>query len=358
MTNAFSASEILGFTRANQLFPKDPDEAEALFKKLRSEWHPDKNKDPKANDVFTRINDLYNKVKVVASGKSLDFDLVGEKVITIRYKYSYSLVGLGVAYVGVNGISYHIVPEYGDLVKNWDDNQVIVLDSIAGIAQAGRISAKSYEDHLKLLQGPMVSYECSDGCWLVVQKIPRLYVPLRQLLEYYDGKMPAKQAAWVITRMFTSACMAEVCGMVTNSLTLDSMLVFPGPGAHGGVDMMGFGFYSVLDGKLKFLPEDNFEIYPQESLDKKQATSEVDVVLLKRTGLRLLGDASGVGTSLLMDKEIPEVMVDFLRSPTKKGTSTVDEYARWHNEVLIQAFGPRVFTEGGVTTEDIYEKFA
>lgn len=347
-----SSTTILSFYMPGQVFSRDMAKAEMEFKQLRSFWHPDKNSDPKAAEVFTRINNLWNKVKVITGGQSKEFDLANDKsTIHVHYQYAYDAGNLGTAYVGVNGVAYHVKPENSDLVNNWVDNQIIFLERLgASVLGPAKEAMKGGFIH------PSSVHVLEDTSTLIVQRIPRLYTPLRQLYDHYKGRLPAKQAAWIITRMFTSACLFEICGMVSNSFTLDSMFVFPGPGTHGGFELAAFGYSSILGGKLKFLPSENLDFYPAIGLSAKQAVFSADLVMLKRTGIQLLGDPTGVGTILIGDASIPKLLLEFLMSPTKDTDSALigDVYRKYHDIVLLDSFGPRKYEESGVTTEDLY----
>lgn len=53
------AATILAYKRYTDIFPVNPVEAKTLLRKLQKEWHPDKNHDSEAHNVFIHIMQLY-----------------------------------------------------------------------------------------------------------------------------------------------------------------------------------------------------------------------------------------------------------------------------------------------------------
>ena len=68
----FSASDWLALKEgsARTIFEGSPDQIRELYRKLVRQWHPDRNADPQASDVFVRLKALYGHALALAGGKT------------------------------------------------------------------------------------------------------------------------------------------------------------------------------------------------------------------------------------------------------------------------------------------------
>ena len=55
-----TAEQILSISKCGDLFSNNIDATKTKYKELVKEWHPDSNKNPKAQEVFQKITELYN----------------------------------------------------------------------------------------------------------------------------------------------------------------------------------------------------------------------------------------------------------------------------------------------------------
>ena len=69
---SFSATEwlALGEGSARTVFLGTPEQIRALYRRLVLQWHPDRNPDPRANDVFVHLKTLYSHAVALAGGRT------------------------------------------------------------------------------------------------------------------------------------------------------------------------------------------------------------------------------------------------------------------------------------------------
>src|SRR5580698_1786547 len=111
---SFTADQIIGFKNPEMLFTGDPYDAEKEYKALKLFWHPDRNHDLKATEVFQHLSELYNEaLKRLKEGV---WETEGELVLRdkkeikpfkIIYQKKHSFE-LGEFYIGENYVTYLI----------------------------------------------------------------------------------------------------------------------------------------------------------------------------------------------------------------------------------------------------------
>ena len=116
-----TADEIINTSRPEKIFSEDLVAAKKEYRSLLDIWHPDKNKDPKANDVSSKLNLLYAQaIELLNSGKWMGdtFKFKDSTGVEHAYKYQrHHSFELGSMFFGEN-IGFGIDSEYGDLCQN------------------------------------------------------------------------------------------------------------------------------------------------------------------------------------------------------------------------------------------------
>ena len=127
--------------------------------------------------------------------------------------------------------------------------------------------------------------------------------------------------------------------------------VFIDPQDHA-VYLLGGWWYSTKAGdNVIALPAELMKILPSEVLEDKIAKTTYDRQAVKGVAIGCLGDSTLVGSKLLVNKSIPNAIVNWVRLPSV--SSAVDEYQGWY-EVLKTCFGKRKFIELNVNIDDVY----
>jgi len=338
----FSSSQILAMTRPEQLFK--PVEIKAQLLTLRKCWHPDFNNSFNAKDVFHKIETLYKQAKekitndAWGAAGSILFKANGK---TFKFKYQKEHpIDTGTMYIGEEKIIFHTKKDYEDLA---DDAYLLLRQTLAG-------TGKTFEGNKHFLPKYIDEFSSDNGHYLLLAKSKPL-VLLNDLLDAVGGKINPDQVAWIISSMYNFATFLETKDIVHNEFTEHTYFV--DVTSHSGM-LLGGWFYSAKEGeKLKALPKYVADLYPSSWLLKKTASSKADSFFIKATGLKLLGDPSKTGMTLMRDANIPEPMITFLRQPP--GKSVLADYTHWYDVVLKESYGKPKFRKFIQSYKDIYK---
>jgi hypothetical protein len=341
MEMTLSAAQILAITTPELMFTGDVDLAKREYQKLASAWHPDKNSmaDPK---VLAHINVLYDQaVAKLDRGEweipgHLFINTVAGKTFRIKYRSKHE-IDVGDMYISDNYVFFSVLKENDDLYA-------IAKKRINGFKYA---NDKMKEEVSKLLPKIHEEHETADRRIMVLKKTPDVFL-LRDVLNYFNGKIEPKHVAWMVSRLYNLSCYLKYSGIVHSGISIDS--VFISPEFHSAL-LLGDWWYSTNEGsKLVALPSISSAMIPVDIIKGKKSTYKIDLELVKSVGRHLLGDI--VGSKLLMDKDIPKPLLNWLRSPSKN--DAFEEYDIWQSKVLIDSFGKRRFVELNVTADEIY----
>lgn len=336
-----SAAEILAIIHPEQLFTGDKDTASKEYRKLCSQWHTDRNPDADPA-VIAHINVLYDHA--VAKLDKGEWEIPGELLIettdgkTFKFKYKSKRENdVGVTYVSDNFVMFFVTKDNADLYA-------IAKKQISGLRYA---NDKMREEMEKFLPKIHAEHETTDHYIMVMKKTPDVFL-LRDVLDFFDGKMDPKHAAWIISRLYNICCYLKYAGIVHAGISIDS--VFISPQHHSAILMGNWWFSAKAESKMIALPAFTAKMINPDIITEKKAISKIDLEMVKAVGRLLLGDAHG--SKLLMDKTIPASLITWLRTSTK-GDAFAD-YDTWQNTVLIESFGKRKFVKLEVDANKIY----
>jgi hypothetical protein len=336
-----SASELLLITQPEKLYSLANCKTE--YRSLCSIWHPDRNKNIKATEVFQHIKMLFEQTEVkIKSGTwngPSDLTFTTHKGKTYKFHYKcYQEFDLGKMYIGATKLMYVVDAEFKDLF----DNGVNMINSIV-------YPNSAYEDQFKR-HFPVVLFngETDIGLVLVVEKTLDLIL-LKDLLDVMGGKLPMVHTAWVLSTLSNIACFLEMNKIAHGALSIDTLWI--SPMYHSAV-VLGGWWYARKDGdKLLALPSSTLSILPSSVLVDKKAKSSYDRQLIKSIALESLGDKTRIGSMLLTDKSVPNNILMWLRGSGEK--SAVEDYKAW-SKVRDAGLGPRKFVALDIDIHKIY----
>lgn len=152
----------------------------------------------------------------------------------------------------------------------------------------------------------------SDCSFLLLQRA----IPLVNLT------LPQDHVNWVLSRLL-EFCMLlhRHTGRAHLGLTPAQVLLVP---ETHGIAVAGFYHAAELDGRVSTISAAYRHWYPNQLLADKIATENADLEMVKRIGAYLLGDRSGLGTSLRKTHH-PE-FVDFLLSSDDDSLACYEKY--------------------------------
>jgi hypothetical protein len=205
------------------------------------------------------------------------------------------------------------------------------------------------EEFSKYLPEILAVFEAYDNKFgVVVRKTKDLFM-LKDILDYYDGKIPPRHVAWIMSSLYNLVCYLDYSKLSHNSITLDTYFV--SPRFHSGA-LLGGWWYSVpQECRMIGVPEEIYSIMPPHVTYKKTGSILTDLESIRLIGRELLGDRNG--TKLTETGGAPMQMIDWLRGAAA-GNALMD-YSKW-DEILDESFGERRFIEMKIDDDDLYSK--
>lgn len=348
---ALSGSELLAIQQPERLFGAASSVA-SLYKTLARRWHPDI---PGGDDaVIAHINTLHDAAeRLIESGMwsapgELRFSSGGKDYV-LHYFKSFEFE-LGRVYLSQTRVTYVLPSENYDLATQARD-VITGLRTMSDSIRRDPVKAANFSTVMTTMERylPTIKefYETPTGIVIMIDK-PADLIRMRDLVDYCGGKLDAKHAAWMISRMLHHASYLEWADLTHNDISLDTLFVCP---EHHTVCMLGGWWYAMrTNHKVKALPVRTLNVAPGDLVRTKLASPRTDVELAKLTGRELLGSAQGI--HLVMDKSIPPPMVNWLR--LVGGNSAMKEYEHWREHILGGSFGPRQFVKLPISAADVY----
>lgn len=324
------------------LFSGDEPAVHQLYHRLAAQWHPDRNTNPRATEVFQRIVTLYTAAKAqIASGRWSAAR--GETLLTARDGKQYRVkhftrrpFELGELLIGNMIASYVVTADGTDLYRN-------ALKVLRAVGFASDEMRKEIQPSLPEIQATV---EGSDRCALVLKK-PADMVLLADLARHLGGTVPAVHVTWILSSLYNLACWLEWAQVSHNAIGPDT--VFVSPQRHAVALLGGWWYATRFGGRLSALPARTVHSIPSDIVRAKIADPRSDLELIHLTGRELLGDPSGV--RLIRDPSVPHPFGDWLRHPTSG--SAIADYGIWR-DVIVSSFGARRFSRLEITPEEIY----
>jgi hypothetical protein len=167
-------------------------------------------------------------------------------------------------------------------------------------------------------------YVRSGDDWTIVGK-PKEQYSLLDVRQYLTPPHPT----WVVSSLYNILCYLEWAGVTHNAISIENVCI--DPKLHSAHLYGGWWFSAPLGSPIKYLPRSTYALAEREA-KLKVASHVFDLRAIKRLGLELMGDRTGMG----LDRTDPKVQQ--LRSPTSG--SARQDYAAW-----IKSLGDRKFVK-------------
>jgi len=251
--------------------------------------HPDVCRLPKANDAVTLLNKFKGEVDLINRSD----DDAGSLKVADEYNIS------------ING-------QRDMLNKSFMNYRIFKTQNDASA------------EHFKKMLPEMISITDSS-----------LYFKLKDRTFPLTGySFSQEHVAWILSRMFEFVGWMHQFGYCHSGINPESVWIVP---ETHGVIFSTFYHTCEINSRLETLSGRYLSWYPAVVFDQKQAIPYIDLSLIQRTGLYLLGDTSGNGIKL--KKSCDERFVDFLITPHFDSFKTYKEY----RELLANIFGKPKF---------------
>lgn len=341
----YTIDEILQINNPTQLFPNDKIKAKQIKNDLLKKYHPDLHGgDEKYSRVTSKINELYlQAIESIEKGLWIDENLiklkgVDGKTYSMSFNKEYDFE-LGKFYIGNKSILYLIEKDFEDLVDN-------ALKRINSLNYANEDMRNEFEKYLpKILK----KIETIEGkICLLIEKTEDVYC-LKDILNYYNGKIPAKHVAWILSSIYNILCFLDFNKISHNGISIENYFI--SPKFHSGLLLGGWWYAVPYKEKMIGTTSEIYDIMPPDIQDTKIASCSVDLESVKLLGRILLGDK--VGHSFINDSNIPEPFSNWVRGVSCD--DSLKEYKLW-TKALISSFGERKFVEMNIDKNLIYKK--
>jgi hypothetical protein len=285
MTDIELIEKVLVSNKPSDLFVDDWKKDYLRYSKL---IHPDTCRHPKASDAMAIIN---------------------------HYK---DVIENGIAYVDEAGsfrvfekkIIYEVTDANRKLITKSVNNYKLLMSK----SDKASVSFKRYLPESMVLETNKLTINLKDRA-----------VPLT------GRKLPQIHINWLFSRMFEFTLWLRQ--IKYSHLGLNPTTVFVVPETHG-IIVISFYHLTQLNQKAETISAKYKMWYPTTLFTQKIATPDVDLELSKKIALYLLGDRSGAGTKLKVDKEVNQNVLTFLLT---KHQNSKEEFVQYR-ELLKKHF--------------------
>ncbi len=340
-----SEEKIMSAKNPSQIFIMNPDTLEEQRDEYLQHFKPQAYSTIRNFLIAQKITMLYKQAIVELKNK--DYHEIVSSYLKIEDKngeiyefyYSYtSDIKLGNMYVTDDKIIYVINKKYGYYYDNY------ILNSSTKDVLKNKVWDKVQ------YMFPVISknFINTDGDYIIIVDKPTQIYPLRQILDYFDGKIAPEYVASIMTRLYYFACYIDMRGINHNGLTVDNLFFAPGNVVEEGesftiediriVGVYGGWFYSTKtdEQKIKGVPKEVFNILPRECKQFGYSSYKVDLLSIKEIAKELLGCDNEDNI-----ENIPKDMLLWIHCDECKENS-YEEYRAWEN-VVIRSFGKHKF---------------
>ena len=236
-----TATEILAITKCGDLFPNDEKLVKEKYRALAKEWHPDANTDSRAQEVFKHIKEFYQTaVKMIERGewektRYLAIRRADGSRLQINYQMSF-MFELGFCYVTKTKIIYILDSSKDKYFEN-------------AVRQIKRLSYKdkSMEEKIKIFM-PRIwqTFKTNKGEGVIILEKTEDVFPLKNVFDYYKGKIDSKHVAWMISRLCNIACYLDYSGLAHNGININNCFVSP---QFHSILLLGGWWYTAKEGE-------------------------------------------------------------------------------------------------------------
>ena len=346
-----TAEEILSASRPREIFTMNPATIEQEKDEYIERFKP--------QDYSTIKNFMVTQKVILLYRQALDELDGGRASENVRYSFTIH---------AENGSTYEVHADYAYKAKIGDmyvteKNVVFVIpprnksyyeNYIEKTDRFTRIATKDWVNVEHMLPNVYKHFEDEDGNGIIVVTKPcqKMY-PLREIWNYYGGKLSSEHVASIMTRLYNFVSYLGIIGINHNGITMDNLFFAPGRTVEKGesysvedmriVGVFGGWFFATRDyEKLKGVPREVNEIMPRSCKESGYSSFEVDELSIKRLARELLGDPSGENLD-----GVPEPLVDWVNSDYIH-KNAYEEFCAWEKARTL-SFGKHRFVEMDVS---------
>ena len=348
-----SAEEILSASRPGDIFTMNPDTIEQEKDEYIERFKPQDYRTIENFMVTQKVILLYRQALAeFDDGRanentpySRTIHLKNGTICEIHADYVYE-AKIGNMYVTEENVVF-VIPNKN---KSYYENYIEKTERFT------RIASKDWLNVKHMLPNVYKHFEDEDGNGIIVVKKPckKMY-PLREIWNYYDGKLSPEHVASIMTRLYNFVSYLGIIGINHNGITMDNLFFAPGRAVKEGepytvedmriVGVFGGWFFSTRDyEKLKGVPCEVDAIMPRDCRKSGYSSFEVDELSIKRLARELLGDPNGENLD-----GVPESLVDWVNSDHIH-KNAYEEFCAWEKARKL-SFNKHRFVEMDVSID-------
>ncbi|GAB4330457.1 MAG: hypothetical protein OHK0038_04840 [Flammeovirgaceae bacterium] len=151
-----------------------------------------------------------------------------------------------------------------------------------------------------------------------------------RVVPFLNLNLPQQHVAWMTSRMLEFISWMHQVDFCHAGINPASLCVVP---ETHGIICTSFYHQTYMNSKIQTISGKYLNWYPSIVFSEKRAIPYIDIALVQRTALYLLGDESGNGIKL--KKTNNEMLIDFLITPHYQAFETFDNYRK----LLAKIFG-------------------
>lgn len=321
-----SEQEIMAANRPRDIFSMNLETIEQEKEEYLEAFKPKEYRTIENFVITRKVILLYNEAiaELKSSAKKSEYQTVciestSGKKYKIRYSNSSSF-RLGDMYVTEQYVIYVVDKKYEKYYKNYIEKTQHYSKPDKDIWKIVKYMLPNVEMH----------FECTDGNFAIFVKKPCEMYSLREILEYFDGKLRAEYVASILTRLYYFSCYLGLVEMTHNAITLDNLFFAPGRKIEEGEictvnDMRivgvfgGWFFTTYFEEKMQGVPREVHEVMPDECKKRGYSSFEVDELSIRNLAKILLG------TEI---KNTPKPFVDWVMS-NEIAKDAYEEFCNW-----------------------------
>ncbi len=344
---------IMDATSPREIFSMNPDTLDQEFEKYREAYRPKAYSNIQNFMIMQKVTMLYRMARelfkkgdaespYITNGSLEYYDTSGQHHLH-RYIYRANLK-----------VTEMFVTNEQIVFVTSGKNCIYHENYIRKTKKFQRLSADTWQVTEPVLPKVESNCETTEGDLVIVLNKPCTKVyPLREILDYFDGKLRPEYVASILNRMYSLLTYLEIVGINYNAFTVDNLFFAPGRRTEEGQecrieDMRFIGAYSGWffstwsDEKIKGLPREIFELLSEEEKVHGYSSFRANALAIKRVARELLGDVSGSDFG-----NIPAPMANWLNSTSCK-KNAYEEFVGW-DQALKSSFGKRRFVDMDVS---------
>lgn len=325
-----TGNNILSIKKVGDLFTDDLEVCKSEYKELAKKWHPDTNSED-TTIIFEKINSLYKKaLQMIKDGVWEESNFIrihtkSNKRLDISFLHSF-IFELGVCYVCNKHIIYVIDSDkskYSSRMKK----------ATMYFTYANDKMKHEFKNYLPKI---VSEYETTDNKHIIIlDKSEDLY-PLPVVLSYYNGRIPDKHVAWIISRLLNITCYMDYAGIVHNGIGLNECFISP---ENHKIALLGGWWYSTRkNAPMVGTTKDIYDVIPLSVKNDKKSNIKTDLESIKLIGRQALGEKN-IGKFLRSDLA-PSAFTEFLVSSSNQ--NAYEEMKKWE-KALLASYGKRRF---------------